>query len=68
MAGPAAVRAGRGIGTVVGYGAGLRAAGTGVWRIQLATLVRPIYSRMGILPEVASGVQSATDLPQPPAH
>lgn len=31
-------------------------------------LVRPIYARMGILPEVASGVQSATDLPQPPAH
>jgi predicted membrane channel-forming protein YqfA (hemolysin III family) len=31
-------------------------------------LVRPIYVRMGILPEIASGVQSATDLPQPPAH
>jgi MFS family permease len=34
----------------------------------LRTLIRPIYSRMGILPEVAAGVQSATDLPQPPAH
>jgi MFS family permease len=34
----------------------------------LRTLVRPIYSRMGILPEVATGVQSATDLPQPPAN
>jgi MFS family permease len=34
----------------------------------LRTLVRPIYSRMGILPEVATGVQSATDLPQPSAH
>jgi MFS family permease len=33
----------------------------------LRTLVRPIYARMGILPEVAVGVQSATDLPQPPA-
>jgi MFS family permease len=34
----------------------------------MRTLVRPIYSRMGILPEVATGVQSATELPQPPAH
>jgi MFS family permease len=34
----------------------------------LRTLVRPIYSRMGILPEVAAGVQSATDLPQSPAQ
>ena len=34
----------------------------------LRTLIRPIYSRMGILPEVAVGVQSATDLPQLPAH
>jgi len=34
----------------------------------LRTLVRPIYVRMGILPEVATGVQSATDLTQPPAH
>ena len=34
------------------------------WRIPyLRTLVRPIYSRMGIIPEVAAGVQSATDLP-----
>ncbi len=34
----------------------------------LRTLVRPIYARMRILPEVASGVQSATDLTQPSAH
>jgi MFS family permease len=34
------------------------------WRLSyLRTLVRPIYSRMGIIPEVAAGVQSATDLP-----
>lgn len=32
----------------------------------LRTLIRPIYSRMGILPEVATGVQSATDLTRPP--
>jgi MFS family permease len=34
----------------------------------LRTLIRPIYSRMGILPEVATGVQSATDLTHPSAH
>jgi MFS family permease len=34
----------------------------------LRTLVRPIYTRMGIVSEVATGVQSATDLPQPPMH
>ncbi|HZZ82801.1 MAG TPA: MFS transporter [Gemmataceae bacterium] len=34
----------------------------------LRTLIRPIYARMGILPEAASGVQSATDLTQPPAN
>jgi MFS family permease len=31
----------------------------------LRLLVRPIYARMGILPEVAAGVQSANDLTQP---
>ena len=34
----------------------------------LRLLVRPIYARMGILPEVAAGVQSVTDLTQPPTH
>ena len=29
-------------------------------------LVRPIYMRMGILPEVAEGVQTATNLMAPP--
>ena len=29
-------------------------------------MVRPIYRRMGILPEVASGIQSATELGVPP--
>jgi MFS family permease len=32
----------------------------------LRTLVRPLYSRLGILPEVAVGMQSATQLAQPP--
>ena len=32
----------------------------------LRTLVKPIYSHLGILPEVATGVQSATDLTHPP--
>jgi MFS family permease len=34
---------------------------------QLRVLVRPLYVRMGILPEVASGVQAATALTVPPA-
>ncbi len=32
----------------------------------LRTLVHPIYVRMGIMPEVATGIQSASDLTQPP--
>ena len=32
----------------------------------LRTLVRPIYVRMGIVPEVASGVQAATEMTQSP--
>ena len=31
-------------------------------------VVRPIYRRMGILPEVAAGLQSATNLMRPPEH
>jgi MFS family permease len=31
-------------------------------------LVRPIYRRMGILPEVAQGLQTATNLMTPPEH
>jgi MFS family permease len=34
----------------------------------LRTLIRPIYIRMGILPEVAAGVQSATELTHRPGH
>jgi len=33
---------------------------------QLRELIRPIYERMGILPQVASGVQSATEMSVPP--
>jgi MFS family permease len=33
---------------------------------EIRSLVRPIYMRMGILPEVASGLQSATQLLTPP--
>ncbi len=32
---------------------------------RLRTVVRPIYTRMGILPEVASGLQSASELTRP---
>jgi len=33
---------------------------------QLRELIRPIYVRMGILPQVAAGVQSATEMSVPP--
>jgi MFS family permease len=33
---------------------------------ELRTLVRPLYVRLGILPEVASGIQSAVELTRPP--
>lgn len=33
---------------------------------QLREEIRPIYRRKGILPEIATGVQEATDLPVPP--
>jgi len=43
-----------------------------VWFAQelpaIRALVRPIYVRMGILPEVASGLQSAANLTTPPAE
>jgi MFS family permease len=32
----------------------------------LRSLVRPVYVRLGILPEVASGIQAATELTRPP--
>src|SRR5208283_3970978 len=32
----------------------------------LRELVRPIYRRMGILPEIATGIQAATQLRVPP--
>lgn len=37
------------------------------WRLpHLRTLVRPIYRRMGILPEIAAGLQAATELTRAP--
>jgi MFS family permease len=44
-------------------------AGAGVFALQLPhlrPLVRPIYARQGILPEVATGMQSAAQLTTPP--
>ncbi len=29
-------------------------------------LARPVYARMGIIPEVAAGVQAAAELTRPP--
>jgi len=34
---------------------------------RIRSLVRPIYSRLGIVPEVATGMQSASELTRPPA-
>jgi MFS family permease len=37
------------------------------WNLEsLRVLIRPIYSRLGILPEVASGMQAAAELERPP--
>ncbi|MDX5442773.1 MAG: MFS transporter, partial [Hymenobacteraceae bacterium] len=33
---------------------------------KLRAMVRPIYQRLGILPEIASGLQSASNLTSPP--
>jgi MFS family permease len=44
-------------------------AGAGAFALALPRLrekIRPIYVRMGILPEMASGIQSATELMVPP--
>ena len=38
-----------------------------LWLPALRRLVRPIYVRLGILPEIASGLQSASQLTRPPA-
>jgi len=34
----------------------------------LRKIVRPIYVSMGIIPEIASGIQSATELTMPDRH
>jgi hypothetical protein len=44
-------------------------AGAGVFALnlpKLRRLVRPLYRRMGILPEVASGMQQAAELTRAP--
>jgi hypothetical protein len=35
---------------------------------RLRTAIRPIYRRLGIIPEVAAGVQTATALQAPPEN
>jgi MFS family permease len=44
----------------------LGAAVFGLGLPRLRILVRPIYQRLGILPEVAAGIQTASELTQPP--
>ena len=53
----------------VGVGGLVCLAGAAVFALrlpQLRSLVRPLYVRMGILPEMADGVQAATALSVPP--
>jgi hypothetical protein len=49
---------------------GVLCIATAVWFARelppIRALVRPIYVRMGILPEVAQGLQTATNLMTPP--
>lgn len=35
---------------------------------EMKKLIRPVYIRLGILPEIADGIQSATDLTSPPEN
>ncbi len=51
------------------YGGILCILGGIVFALRLPSLrkiVRPIYRKMGIIPEVAAGIQAADDLPRPP--
>jgi MFS family permease len=54
--------------TVLLSGAGCVTGGAlFAWKLpRLRPLVRPIYSRLGILPEVAAGMQAAAELTRPP--
>jgi MFS family permease len=49
---------------------GLLCGGVAVWFSQelpaIRAVIRPIYARMGILPEVATGLQTASNLMRPP--
>jgi MFS family permease len=55
-------------GTVIVCGvSALIGAGLFAWNLpKLRTVVRPLYVRMGILPELAVGIQTATELRRPP--
>jgi MFS family permease len=68
-AGAAAERVGAPMTLIIG---GSVCLGAAIWfAIRLPTLrelVRPIYVRMGILPEVAKGLQTASDLMVPPEN
>jgi hypothetical protein len=54
--------------TVLASGAACLAGGLlFAWKLpHLRTLVRPVYARLGILPEVAGGLQAAAMLNRPP--
>ena len=66
IAGAAASRIGAPLTLIIG--GAICVAGAGLFASQLPVLrgiVRPIYIRMGVIPEVASGIQAASALQQP---
>jgi MFS family permease len=67
FAGALAARYGAATTVLLGGLACLAGAGTFALKLpQLRTLVRPLYVRLGILPEVAAGLQTAAELTRPP--
>ncbi|HTU42167.1 MAG TPA: MFS transporter, partial [Candidatus Aquilonibacter sp.] len=66
IAGASASRIGAPLTLIIG--GAICVAGAGLFASQLPVLrgiVRPIYIRMGVIPEVASGIQAASALQQP---
>jgi len=67
IAGAVAARIGAPRTLMVGGSICLASAALFAWQLPaLRKLIRPIYVEKGILPEIASGIQSASLLQQPP--
>jgi MFS family permease len=69
VAGGLAARLGAPATLLIGGSACLAGAAWFAFRLpEIRTLVRPIYVRLGILPELARGIQNASSLQQPPEN